>query len=188
MRTTISFLAIAFIISMSTSCDKVKDEINDAASFEAKVDLPAQTIAIDSSQFKSVSEMKALHLFEVDVDLQKILDDNGLSSASFSQGAFQSVTVEIIAPEGLTYDFVKSMYVAVSMTGDFNDEVVVAQTGNIPSGSTSVTFQIEQVDITQFINEQHFWVGLFGDKTGPLPTSQVTLLLNSSVKFTVNPI
>ncbi|MCB2220810.1 MAG: hypothetical protein KQI35_10480 [Bacteroidetes bacterium] len=180
-----------FILFVLVSCEKVKEELGNAASFDAAVDLPEQTIIIDSTAFKSgtaINEVIPIHIFEVTIDMASIYEAKNITSAAIEDAGFEKISLNIIDPEEMTFDFIKSMYMAVSPEIDFANEKVVGSTGEIPEGSTNVTFAIESIDISGLVSEKHFYVGLFGDKKGPIPVSTLTMLLDSKIKFTVNPL
>jgi hypothetical protein len=180
-----------FILLIFVSCEKVKDELGQAASFDAAVNLPKQTIVIDSTAFKSgmgIYEVKPLHIFEVTIDLVSIYEAKNITSATIEDAGFDKISLEVIDPDGITFDFINSIYLAVSPGIDFDNENVVGSTGEIPEGSTHVTFTMENIDISNLVNEKHFYVGLFGDKKGPIPASALMMLLDSKIKFTVNPL
>jgi len=194
MKVFIRFLFVAAIfpfLFLSQSCEKIKDEVNKAAAFDATIDLPTETIVIDSNSYKSASallEWKVMKEYGVTVDIQQILDDNNVSSASLSNGVYESADVTIIAPPGVTFSFTTEMYIAVSTNPNFDSEIKVAETGVIPPGSTAVTFTVLPVDITSLIDAETFYIRLYSFKIGPLPTGSVTLNLDSRVTITIEPL
>jgi hypothetical protein len=194
MNTKIRFLALLTALPflfVSQSCEKIKDEINKVAAFDHNFDIPIQTFTLDSNNFKSseaVLEWTPMYSYGVSVDLQQVLDDNDLSSADFTDGSFTSFNVTIIAPAGVTFSFVDQMRIGVSLSGNFDPMAIVATTETIDPGATSVTFNIEQVDITPYIEAETFYVRLEGFKVTNLPTSSVTFNLDGKAVITVEPL
>lgn len=182
--------ALLPFLFLSQSCEKIKDEIEKEAAFDVSIDMPTESIDIDSATYKSsdgIQEWKILKEYSVAVDLQKILDDNDLSSAEFRDGKYETATARIIYPEGLTFSFLDRMYIALSLNPNFDPEVKVAETDNIPAGATSAVFNIVPTDITSFIEAPVFYVRVYGNKVTTLPTTLVVLDIESKVKVTVEP-
>ena len=194
MKLFVRFLLVAAFLPflfLSQSCEKIKDEVNKAAAFDATIDLPTETIVIDSNSFKStpaILEWRIIKEYEVAVDLQQILDDNDVSSASISDGTYESASVTIVAPLGVTFSFTNNMYIALSLNPNFDPEVKVAETDGIPSDATSTTFNVISTDITSFIEAEVFYVRLYAWRLGPLPTGSVTLNLDSKLTVTIEPL
>ena len=88
----------------------------------------------------------------------------------------------------MNFDFVNSMRVAVSETSDFANETPIASTGTIADGSTSVTFNLETVNILNYLNKKDFYMRLYGDQESPLPANLIPMLLQSGITFTVEPL
>ena len=126
--------------------------------------------------------------YEVAINLQQVLEDNDLSSASFSDGSFTSFTVSIVSPIGTTFDFVEQMRVLVSMSPTFEPATQVASTDMIPAGSTSVSFNIPDVDVTPYLEANIFYVALEGYKVAALPTFAVECDMNGMGVITIEPL
>ncbi len=177
---------------MTQSCETVKDEINKIASFDVSMDLPDQYFVLDSNDYKSgktLLEEKVFTQFYISVNLDSIFEANGISTGLISEGAFTNVTVLLENPvEGVNFDFVNSMRVTVSETADFSSETLIASTGTIGDGSTSVTFNLETVNILNYLNQSDFYMRLYGDQDGPLPVALLPMLLQSGISFTVEPL
>ena len=186
-------LVAAFpFLFLTQSCDKVKDEVNKAAAFDVSMNLPDQYFVLDSNDFKStkgILEEKVFTQFYISVNLDSIFEANGISTGHISDGEFTAITVSLENPvEGVNFDFVNSMRVAVSETSDFAEETLLASTGTIADGSTSVTFNLETVNILDYLNKKDFYMRLYGDQDSPLPANLLPMLLQSGIKFTVEPL
>ncbi len=188
-----ALLAVALpFLFLTQSCDKVKDEANKVAAFDVSMDLPDQYFELDSNDFKSgkglLSEV-VFDQFHFTVNLDSILQSYGVSSGLLSDGVFNSITLSIVNPSsGVSFDFVNSMRVAISETADFANESTLASTGEIADGATSVTFTLETLNITEYLNKSDFYIRIYGEQDGPLPVNLLPLLLQSGITFTVNPL
>ena len=171
---------------------KIKDEINKAAAFDATVDLPAHVVTIDSASYKSSSAMLDWNLLDqwsVEVDLQKIMDDNDISSADFTNGRIDSYSATLIYPDFVDFsEFTDQFKVTAALNPNFADEVQVAQTTAINPGAKTVEFEVNDVDITSFIKADIFYLRLWAQKTNELPASLVNIEFNGEVKIKVNPL
>lgn len=190
MNSKIKLLAIVALLPflfLSQSCDKIKD----LASFDASADLPTETITIDSMDYKSSDNLlswNVLKQYDITVDVQKILDDNDVSSASFENGRVDTYEARLISPSGVTFSFLSQMRATIALQEDFSDEVIVAETETIDPSTNTVTFNTFDVDITSFIDAKTFYMRLYGYKTTQLPVPSVDIDVDGKVKFTVKPI
>ncbi len=187
-----AIVAILPLIFLTQSCETIKDEVNDAASFDVSMNLPDQYFVLDSNDFKStkgILEEKIFTQFFISVNLDSIFAGNGISTGHISDGEFTAITVSLENPvEGVNFDFVNSMRVTVSETSDFADETLLASTGTIADGSTSVTFNLEAVNVLEYLNKKDFYMRLYGDQDSPLPANLLPMILQSGIKFTVEPL
>ena len=143
----------------------------------------------DFKSTKGILEEKIFTQFFISVNLDSIFEANGISTGHISDGEFTAITVSLENPvEGVNFDFVNSMRVTVSETSDFADETLLASTGTIADGSTSVTFNLEAVNVLEYLNKKDFYMRLYGDQDSPLPANLLPMILQSGIKFTVEPL
>lgn len=194
IRIVIGGLFLSFLF-LGQSCDKIKDEINEAAAFHANIELPAETIEIDSTQFKSsdgLMEWVMIMKYHVPVgtDVEKILQDNGLSSASLSDGSFTYINFSLQppTPEWVTFSFADRFKVGISRLEDLSDEVILGETMTIPPDSRSVDLELAGVDVTSYVDDGTFWLSVYGFRVQPLPIEMVSMALNSTIKVKINPL
>lgn len=188
----IFLLALLPFLFSTYSCEKIKDEINEAASFDATVDLPSETVVIDSASYKSsdgIQQWNIIKQYSVDVDLQQILDDNDVSNADFSNGRLDSYRATLVSPSGIDFtSFTNKMKVTAATDPNFSDEVEVAITTSIDAGAQTVTFDVYDLDITSFIKAPVFYLRIWAYKTSQLPVDQVEIQLEGSVEVKVSPL
>lgn len=182
--------ALPFLF-LTQSCDKVKDEINEAAAFDVSMDIPDHYFVLDSNDFKSsafIKEETILTEQAININIDSIFEANGLSSASLSNAGFTHITVLMNNPlPEANFDFMSGMRVVLSENESFDPETQIAIAENIPAGSTSVTFTLDNSAIQSFIDNHNFHLRLYG-QMGPLPWPMLPLILQSGVEFTVNPL
>jgi hypothetical protein len=90
--------------------------------------------------------------------------------------------------EGANFDFMSGMRVVLSETSDFTGETQIAIADEISDGSTTVTFTLDNESIQSFIDNDSYYLRLYGDLNGALPFATLPLILQSGLQFTVNPI
>jgi hypothetical protein len=188
---TLALGAIIMIMLFSFSCEKIKDEINEAAEFDVNQNLTDHYFTLDSNNYKSTAGINAWQIltsFEGYINVDSIFQANNLSSASINDGEFTNVTVSIVNPTPImNLDFISEMRVTIAMSSSENG-TIVATTGQIPQGSTSVTFTINETNIAPFINNNNFYIALEGDVVGQMPVGFIPMVLQSGVSFTVTPL
>ncbi len=184
-------LAAVPFLFLTQSCDKVKDEISEATKFDVSMDLPDHYFVLDSNDFKSsvsIKEETILTEQAININIDSILSANGLSSASLSDAGFTHITVLMDDPlPDANFDFMSGMRVVLSENENFDPETQIAIAEDIPAGSTSVTFTLDNSAIQSFIDNHNFHLRLYG-QMGPLPWPMLPLILQSGVEFTVNPL
>ncbi len=175
---------------LSQSCEKIKDEIEDAATVEATIELPAVVVTIDSSSYKSTSDdMKVIKEYSVEVDLQEILDDNNIEKAEFKNGKMDAYEATLIYPTGIDfYSFTDEMKVTAALESDFSDEVLVAHTPKISPSTQTVAFLVEDLDITSFIKAEIFYLRIWANKTNELPEKIVNIEFKGKIVVDVKPL
>lgn len=188
-KTSLLALFFAFTAAMvlTSSCEKVKD----LTSFNVKIEAPEHRFTLDSAAMplKSTATETLFTYQMVNVNIDSILQSNGISSATISNGGLTDVVLAIVLPVGTTFDWLSSARAVASLTLEgLATGTQIAHTATLAPGSTSVNLVLDNAAITQFINNNNFYIGVYGTLLGPLPSTTVTCTLNSSFTFTVNPL
>jgi hypothetical protein len=159
--------AIPFLF-LTQSCDKVKDEVQEAAAFDVSMNLPDHHFVLDSNDFKSSVSIKSETILTeqaISINLDSILSANGISSATLSNSAFTEIKLKMDEDNlisGANFDFMSGMRIVLSETADFAAETPIAIAENIPVGSTEVTFTLDNSNIQSFIDNHNFHLRLYG--------------------------
>lgn len=182
---------IILMVFVSFSCEKIKDEINDAVAFDVNTSLDDQSFSLDSLDYlsgKGTSAWLTLYQFNGSVNVDSIFSANNLSSASIENGTFTGVQVSLDNPPmGANFNFANEMRVTIATTAD-GEATEIATTGTIPTNSTSLDFTVNQTNIASFINNSNFYVKLEADVVGPIPVALLPLIMSSQLQFTVTPL
>ena len=188
----LTLVAIVPFLFLSQSCEKIKDEINKIAAFDVTIELPAQVITIDSVDYKSsdgVLDWTILEQYKIDVDLKQILEDNEIEAADFSDGRWNSYEATLIYPDWVDFSsFTDKFKVTAAINQNFADEIEVAYTETINPGTKTVTFSVNDVDLTSYIKAEVFYLRIWGFKTNALPAEIVNIEFKGEVKVKVNPL
>lgn len=181
------FLALASSVFLTTSCDKLKE----LASFNVSLPSPEHQFTLDSADYalKSVTDETLLTYQHITVNIDSILNAHGVSSATITNGNITNVIVTLLLPPGTNFDWLASArLVASSDIQTLSAGTQLAHTGTIASGSVSISLILDNAAITNLINNNNFYLGLYGTLLGPLPAPQLTLSLNSTIVFTISPL
>ncbi|MDO9510158.1 MAG: hypothetical protein Q7J34_00235 [Bacteroidales bacterium] len=176
-----TFIGIGLFFIAFNACDKVKE----LASFDVVVDIPPQTIIMQNALKNGLTEQ--YYEFNAYVNLDSIQQAHNLTSFTLESGKIREAKLTIIAPEGQNFDFLLSSRISL-----FSSEIaenVVAHTGNLTPGATSLIFIIDQADLTQLIKSQTFHGKLYYDTNSALmPATPVINQLELKIEFTINPL
>lgn len=178
---------LAMLLFSTTSCDKVKE----ATAFDVKINAPAHQFTLDSADYLAKSTLEeTLFTYQlVNINIDSVLNAAGISSATISNGGVTNTTLTLLLPPGTNFDWLESARVTAAATPEgLATGTQIAHTGTVNPGSTTLNLILDNAALTTYINNSNFYVGLFGTLLGPLPSSQVTCLLNSTFVFTVNPL
>ena len=188
----LTLVAIVPFLFLSQSCEKIKDEINKIAAFDVTIELPAEVITIDSVDYKSsdgVLDWTILEQYKIDVDLKQILEDNEIEAADFSDGRWNSYEATLIYPDWVDFSsFTDKFKVTAAINQNFADEIEVAYTETINPGTKTVTFSVNDVDLTSYIKAELFYLRIWGFKTNALPAEIVNIEFKGEVVVQVNPL
>ena len=172
-----------FAMVFTQSCDKVKE----AAEFDVKKDLPTQHFTLDSASTKGEEEVLYENFF--DINLDSILEANGIDKGKIKNGKFKEITLTIEDPTPeMELGFVSSGRFVVSETEDFANEEMIAQAKNIEVGDISVTFDINDAYLDKYLDQSKFYFRLYGVKESEMPVDKLPLLMKSKIQFTVSPL
>ncbi|HAQ65372.1 MAG TPA: hypothetical protein DCR43_05925 [Bacteroidales bacterium] len=181
------FLGIVAAAFLTTSCEKVKD----LTSFSVSLPSPEHQFTLDSADYalKSIASETLFTYQHITVNIDSILNAHGVSSATITNGNITNVVVTILLPEDKNFDWLGSArLVAGTDLQTLSAGTQIARTGTIAPGSISVSLILDNAAITNLINNNNFYLGLYGTLLGPLPASQLTLSLNSTLVFTISPL
>ncbi|PKP27553.1 MAG: hypothetical protein CVU06_01705 [Bacteroidetes bacterium HGW-Bacteroidetes-22] len=181
------FLGIVAAAFLTTSCEKVKD----LTSFSVSLPSPEHQFTLDSADYtlKSIASETLFTYQHITVNIDSILNAHGVSSATITNGNITNVVVTILLPEDKNFDWLGSArLVAGTDLQTLSAGTQIARTGTIAPGSISLSLILDNAAITNLINNNNFYLGLYGTLLGPLPASQLTLSLNSTLVFTISPL
>ena len=179
----ISLIAL-FISTMfiTQSCDKVTE----AAEFDVKKELPTVHFDLDSA---STKEVVILYEDFFDINLDSILEANGVDKGKVKDGKFESITISIDNPTPeMQLGFITELDFKVASDESFEDAEVLASAHDIKIGDTKIEFKVSDKALDKYIEMSKFYFRLYGEKVGEIPVETLPLLLDAKVKFTVSPL
>jgi len=179
----ISIIAL-FISTMlfTQSCDKVVE----AAEFDVKKDMPTIKFDIDSA---STKEVVVLYEGFFDINLDSILEANGIDKGIVKNGTFEKIMIKIDNPTPeMTLGFITSLDFKISEDEGFTVEETLAEAKNIKADATEIIFKVTDKTMDKYLERSKFFFRLYGNKVGEVPVEKLPLLLDSKIKFTVSPL
>lgn len=180
-KSTFFILFTAILLISFASCEKVKE----LAKIDIVADIPPQTIVMQKAMKNGLAQQ--YYEFNVSVNLDSIQQAHNLSTFTLESGKVKEAMISITAPADFTYDFLTSSHLTLLTTG--GTENLVAHTGNIASGSKTITYILDMADISQLIKAQSFHGRLYYDTEASLmPDTPVINQLDFKIEFTINPL
>ncbi len=177
-------LVVLFVSTMifTQSCDKVKE----AAEFDVKQDLPTMKFDLDSA---STKEVRVLYENSFDINLDSILEANGIDKGKIKNGKFEEIRVSIDNPTAeMNLGFVSSLEFKVSENANFEGAETLAEAKDIDPDATEIIFKMTDKTMDKYLEMSKFYFRLYGNKVGEIPVEKLPLLLKSKIKFTVSPL
>jgi hypothetical protein len=139
-----SLVAGAF---MMQSCEELKD----LAAFDVDKDLPSQYFTLDSASTKDKGE-KMLYESSFFVNLDSILEANGVDRGNVSDGRFDQISLSIDNPSPkMQFGFLSKVTFKLSETPDFAVENTIASASNIQVGDTEIVLNINSQNLDNYI-------------------------------------
>lgn len=150
MKKTILLLASTLILFGISSCQKAKDQIDQLTEFDIpysnNIVVPATTLN------NTVSATAPIDIKTPDVptNSSSLFSSNKTSADLISEIKMKSLTISV--PSG-NLDFLKSVSIYINATG--LAEALVASKTIIPTGQTSVTMDMGDVNIKDYIKKDN---------------------------------
>ncbi len=183
MKKTIFILMPVLILIVIVGCDK----INDLAKFDVKMNLPTQHFTLNRPEVKSTQALVDLFYdFNVTINLDSIMEANGLSNIGIENGMITKALLTITDPENANLNFLSSArLVLFEATGA---QTQVAHTGNISPDAKSVELILDAADLSTLIKNKNFNGRIYLTVDPELMPPTAGFALTQSIKFTVNPL
>jgi hypothetical protein len=190
MKKTLFPLGIVVLLFSSLFVFQSCKKIVEAAEFDVDKDLPQQRFVLDSASTKGEEVILYENFF--DIDLDKILEDNGIDKGKIKDGKISALKITLDEPtpemEEIGLGFVSSLRFVVSEESDYAAEEQIAEAKNIQHGDQSIVFKINDKYLDKYLEQSKFYFRLYGVKESEIPVEEIALLLDSRVKFTVSPL
>lgn len=148
MKKIALLLATAWMILISGSCQKTKDEINQLTEFDINY---TTDVTIPSTSFTTITQAVNIDTPEIPTNASSNFSANKTSKDLVSE---IKLTKFNISTSGADLNFLKSITIYIKATGKADQ--LVAKKDNVPSGVTSVAADIEDVNIKDYISGEKF--------------------------------
>jgi hypothetical protein len=178
---------VLFVLSsafMIQSCDKAKDLV----AFDVSKQLPDHHFDLDSAT-TTVKGETMLYESLFDIDLDSILEANGMDRGQIEGGEFEEIVLLIDNPSALEeFGFISTLTFKLSESEDFASSLEIARATNIKKGDTEIKFTVNGETLDQYLQNSTFYFRLYGTLESPVPVDRLALILRSKVGFTVKPL
>ena len=182
LKNIATFILLGISLINLSSCEKVKD----LAASDVTLNLPQQHFTFSGSSMKSGDEVVLYSNF-VEVNLDSILNAEGISSGSLTATTFTTLSITMEQPVDSTFHWMSSMRAVVSDNENFSPEHEVGNAVNNDPLSKTLTVTLNNTNITQYLTQPSFWLRLYCTPTGPMPSYSIGMFMDGSVKLRITP-
>lgn len=182
-RVAISLLILLAIpMVYFTSCNKVKE----LATVTVSMKLPRQHFTLQGSGLKTSDIV--LYSGSVKINLDSILNANGLSAGVIQTTSFSYLAVTIEQPPDSTFHWLQSMRATFSNNQNYNPEYEVGSVTNNDPNARTVVITTNNVNIRPYLTNPGFYIRIYGVLNGPIPAVTYGMFLDGTIQLTIEPI
>jgi hypothetical protein len=181
-KTIFIFLIAAVPLIFLTSCEKVKD----LASVNVSYDLPDLYFQYVPAMYKDGEVI--LYSGALQVNLDSILNANGLSSGFVGATTFSQFSVTIEQPENANFGWLKSARAVVSQNSSFDPQAQIGSVVNSDPVAKTVTLTLNNVNIRPYLGTSNFYLTLYAELTGPVPYEWINMYASSQLRMVLEPL
>jgi len=185
-KTTVllALLALAAIpLFLYTSCNKTKK----LAAFDVTYDLPKVYFTY-SSTLQLKSEEVILHIGQAKIALDSILKVHDIPSGIIGSATFSHFAITITDPPDATFSWLQSARALASANASFNPNAELANVVNNDPAAKTINMTLNNVELTQYMNNTTFYYQILGTLNGTLPSNIVAMFLDSQLKLHIEPL
>lgn len=168
---------LAFLLMAFVGCDKVKDAVKEATKVSTDLDLqgqdfdlPAGLDTVNPAYFPkdtTVAEMPFATNIKMYIDSYKV-DPNQIKDVILKQ-----VNLTVKNPAGGNFDYLKDLQLFIHADG--LAKIALAEKTNIPTGTTSLDFDVASVSVKDYLMKDTIYITVRGNFQAPPPAnSQLT--------------
>ena len=185
MKTRI-FISLLILIAVPlvylTSCNKVKE----LTSVNVTMKMPRQHFTYSETKLKTGEVI--LYSGMVTVNLDSILNANGLPSGIIQTTTFTSLSVTINVPADSTFHWLSSMRAVISANQNFDPQNGIGNVTNTDPNAKTVFVTLNNLNIRPYLSQPSFYIRLYAVLNGPLPAVTVGMFLDGTVQLLIAPV
>lgn len=172
---------IAFIcISLLSACDKAEE----AASFDMLFDVPERQVIADSAQYESTDGDVLLleQTIHINIDsLSQKFEIKRIESAKFD-----FIRLRVDTPEGSNFNWITNLKATVA--GEGLAEIEVGTYDGTKQDAEIIDITLNNAPITPYLVQETFVLKIYAGINPPLPASTTSLIVNSRIRVTIQPV
>ena len=186
MKTRI-FISLAILLAIPliylSSCSKVKE----LTAVDVSMKISRQHFTYTATNLKSGSEV-ILCSEHVTVNLDSILNANGIPTGIIQTTTFTYLAVTIEQPPDSTFHWLSSMRATVADNSNFNPENQVGSVTNNDPNAKTVVVTLNNLNIRPYLSNPGFYVRVYAMLNGPLPAVTVGMFIDGTVQLHIEPL
>jgi hypothetical protein len=180
---SVTLLAVtAFPLFLCISCSETKK----AAAFDVTYNLPRIYFNYPSTLLKSGEVI--LYSGHEKINLDSILMAHDIPTGIIGSATFSRFALTITDPPDANFSWLQSMRVLASANISFDPNVELGNFANNDPNAKTVNLALNNVELTQFMNNNTFYYQILATLNGSLPYNRVAMFLDSQLKLHIEPL
>jgi hypothetical protein len=172
--------SMIILMAFMVSCSKVAE----LTAVDITYTLPRTTFTYTPVTLKAGEEVLYSDFIKINVD--SLLNANGLSSGTVKDPTFTQFSITITAPSGADFGWLQSARAVVADNAGFTSAVQIGSVVN--AGGTGKTVVLTVSNSVIPFGSNGFYLRLYGVLTGPVPYQWVQMYFDSELKLTLQPV
>lgn len=173
-------LIFCVIATYTTSCEKIKE----AAEFDLLYNVPEVSFNVDSTAVSIAGEEVIALETSIFIDVDSLNRRHNLKKIESAR--FDFIRLQVVSPTNINLNWLKSLRATLRAEG--MPETEIATYVNEGEQDLIVDMVQNNSNITPFLLKKQFYLRIYTQFNPPLPVRTVTMLMNSRIRITVQPL
>lgn len=179
-KITFGVLITLCLFTLLSACNKIEE----AANFDMLIDSPERRVVADSALYELADSEVLLLEQNITISLDSI--ERKFDIKKVENAKFDYIRIEAETPAGSKLNWISRLRATVSST-DIQEMEVGTYDGSKPDAPI-IDLTLNDAPLTPFIAEETFKLKIYGRISPPLPASSTSIIINSRIRLTVQPV